>query len=108
MDSSTLKTRLETATMSFQNLELQLADPDVASDPKRLENIARERARLEPLVLDYQALMNLEGIPVTVTIFMIVTVIENSCWFEKCNQQIRLRLMFFPLSSIGLIESMEF
>ena len=42
------------------------------------------------------------------TIFMIFTVIENSCWFEKCNQQIRLRLMFFSLSSIGLIESMEF
>ena len=61
MDSSTLKTRLETATMSFKNLELQLADPDVASDPKRLENIARERARLEPLVLDYQELQNVEN-----------------------------------------------
>ncbi len=60
MDSSTLKTRLETATASFQNLERQLADPDVASDPKRLENIARERARLEPLVLDYQALQDSE------------------------------------------------
>ena len=56
----------------------------------------------------YPVLMNLEGILVTVTIFMIVTVIENSCWFEKCNQQIRLRLMFFSLSSIGLIESMDF
>ncbi len=60
MDSSTLKTRLETATTSFNNLELQLADPDVASDPKRLENIARERSRLEPLVLDYQALQLVE------------------------------------------------
>ena len=61
MDSSTLKTRLETAKMSFKNLELQLADPDVASDPKRLENIARERARLEPLVLDYQELQDVEN-----------------------------------------------
>ncbi len=60
MDSSTLKTRLETATVTFRNLELQLADPDVASDPKKLENIARERARLEPLVLDYEALQNVE------------------------------------------------
>ncbi len=60
MDSSTLKSRLETATVSFQNLERQLADPDVASDPKRLENISRERARLEPLVLDYQALQTVE------------------------------------------------
>ena len=60
MDSSTLKSRLETAKTSFRNLELQLADPDVASDPKKLENIARERSRLEPLVLDYEALQNLE------------------------------------------------
>ncbi len=60
MDSSTLNSRLETAQNSFRNLELQLADPDVASDPKRLENIARERSRLEPLVMDYQALQNVE------------------------------------------------
>ncbi len=60
MDSSTLKIRLETATSSFRNLELQLADPDVASNPKRLESVARERARLEPLVLDYQSLMHAE------------------------------------------------
>ncbi len=60
MDSSTLKTRLETAKSSFHNLEMQLADPDVASDPKRLEKIARERAHLEPLVMDYQALQEVE------------------------------------------------
>ncbi len=60
MDSSTLKTRLETATISFKNLEMQLADPDVSLDPKQLENIARERSRLEPLVLDYEALKNVE------------------------------------------------
>ena len=60
MDSSTLKTRLETATISFKNLEMQLADPEVSLDPKQLENIARERSRLEPLVLDYEALKNVE------------------------------------------------
>ena len=60
MDSSTLKSRLETATISFRNLELQLADPDVALDPKQLEKIARERSRLEPLVLDYEALKHVE------------------------------------------------
>ena len=60
MDSSTLKSRLETAKSSFRNLELQLADPDVASDPKKLETIARERSHLEPLVLDYDLLLNLE------------------------------------------------
>ena len=60
MDASTLLSRLETATDSFHNLERQLADPDVAADPKRLETIARERARLEPLVLDFEALQTLE------------------------------------------------
>ncbi len=60
MDTSTLKSRLETASASFKNLELQLADPDVASDPKRLETISRERARLEPLVLDYQKLQEID------------------------------------------------
>ncbi len=60
MDTSTLKARLETATSSFNNLELQLADPDVSSDPKRLETIARERAHLEPLVADYQQLQLIE------------------------------------------------
>ncbi len=60
MDASTLITRLETATASFRSLERQLADPDVAADPKRLESIARERSRLEPFVLDFEALQALE------------------------------------------------
>ena len=60
MDSSTLKSRLETARISFKSLEVQLADPDVSSDPKRLENIARERSKLEPLVLDYESLERVE------------------------------------------------
>ena len=60
MDSSTLIKRLEAAKNSFDNLELQLADPDVASDPKQLENIARERSRLEPLVNDYLKLQIVE------------------------------------------------
>ena len=60
MDPSTLISRLETAAASFRTLERQLADPDVASNPKRLETIARERARLEPLVLDFDALRQVE------------------------------------------------
>ena len=60
MDASTLVARLEAATASFRNLERQLADPDVAADPTRLEKIARERARLEPLVLDFEELQALE------------------------------------------------
>ena len=61
MDASTLVARLEAATVSFRNLERQLADPDVAADPTRLEKIARERARLEPLVLDFEKLQTLES-----------------------------------------------
>ena len=58
MDSSTLISRLEAATSSFHNLERQLADPDVASDPDRLQSVAKERSRLEPLVVDYTSLQN--------------------------------------------------
>ena len=58
MDSSTLISRLEAATSSFHNLERQLADPDVASDPERLQSVAKERSRLEPLVVDYTSLQN--------------------------------------------------
>ena len=60
MDASNLIERLEAASASFRSLERQLADPDVASDPKRLETIARERSRLEPLVIDFDALQQLE------------------------------------------------
>ncbi len=60
MDFSTLKERLLTAVNSFQALEKQLADPDVASNPSRLETIARDRSRLEPLVLDYELLKKIE------------------------------------------------
>ena len=60
MDLTTLTSRLEAATTSFQTLERQLADPDVASDPKRLQTIAKERSRLEPLVHDYQNLQQVE------------------------------------------------
>jgi peptide chain release factor 1 len=61
MDTTTLISRLEAASSSFHNLERQLADPDVAADPQRLETIARERSRLEPLVLDYTSLQKVEA-----------------------------------------------
>lgn len=61
MDTATLISRLEAASTSFRNLERQLADPDVAADPKRLETIARERSRLEPLVQDFASLQQVEA-----------------------------------------------
>ena len=60
MDASFLRERLETACRTFDTLERQLADPDVAANPAQLEPIARERARLEPLVLGHQQLQSLQ------------------------------------------------
>ena len=60
MDYSILISRLKTASETFQNLEIQLADPDIANDPKKLESIARERSKLEPLVNDYNQLLEFD------------------------------------------------
>ena len=60
MEYITLIARLKTASESFSNLELQLADPDIANDPKKLESIARERSKLEPLVIDFNQLVNID------------------------------------------------
>ena len=53
--------RLDAARITFDTLERQLADPDVAANPAQLEPIARERARLEPLVIGYAELQTLRG-----------------------------------------------
>lgn len=53
MDPAFLAERLEAVRLTFSTLERQLADPAVAADPSQLQHLARERARLEPLVIDY-------------------------------------------------------
>jgi len=58
LEYSTLIARLKTAAESFENLEVQLADPDIANDPKKLESIAREMSKLEPLVIDFNKLLD--------------------------------------------------
>ena len=60
MEYTTLIARLKTSSESFENLELQLADPDIANDPKKLESIAKERSKLEPLVIDFKKLIDTE------------------------------------------------
>ncbi len=60
MEYSILLSRLKTASESFLNLETQLADPDISNNPKKLESIARERSKLEPLVNDYNQLQKLD------------------------------------------------
>lgn len=52
MDLSLLQERLAAAERTFEILEQQLADPAVASNPAQLQSLARERSRLEPLVVD--------------------------------------------------------
>ena len=60
MDPSLLHERLETARRTFETLERQLADPAVAANPSQMQAIARERARLEPLVQDHLSLQKLQ------------------------------------------------
>tara|TARA_B100000131_G_scaffold92085_1_gene88887 strand:+ start:247 stop:1338 length:1092 start_codon:yes stop_codon:yes gene_type:complete len=60
LEYNTLLSRLKTASESFENLEVQLADPDISNNPRKLESIARERSKLEPLVIDFQQLLNLD------------------------------------------------
>tara|TARA_Y100001978_G_scaffold172246_1_gene162444 strand:- start:477 stop:1544 length:1068 start_codon:yes stop_codon:yes gene_type:complete len=52
---------LKTASNSFETLEIQLADPDISNNPKKLESIAKERAKLEPLVNDFHLLLKLDS-----------------------------------------------
>ena len=61
MDSSFVTERLEATCRPFETLERQLADPSVAADPEQLLKLARERSRLEPLVIDYRRLQELES-----------------------------------------------
>ena len=61
MDSSFVTERLEATCRTFEALERQLADPTVAADPDQLLTLAKERSRLEPLVLDYRQLQSLNS-----------------------------------------------
>ncbi len=60
MEYSILLSRLKTASDSFETLEIQLADPDISNNPKKLESIARERSKLEPLVNDFNELLKID------------------------------------------------
>ena len=47
--------QLEAVEARFQEVEAQLQEPTVASDPKRLRELSKLRAELEPVVLAFQA-----------------------------------------------------
>jgi len=61
LEYSILLSRLKTASDSFNTLEIQLADPDISNNPKKLESIARERSKLEPLVNDFNELLKIDS-----------------------------------------------
>ena len=61
MEYAILLSRLKTASESFETLEIQLADPDISNNPKKLESIAKERAKLEPLVNDFKTLLKVDS-----------------------------------------------
>ena len=60
MDPALLRERLEASCQAFAVLEQQLADPSVAANPAQLQTLARERARLEPIVHDTHQLRRWE------------------------------------------------
>ena len=60
MDPALLRERLEASCQAFAVLEQQLADPAVAANPSQLQTLARERARLEPIVHDTHQLRRWE------------------------------------------------
>ena len=47
--------QLEAVEARFQEVEAQLQEPTVASDPKRLRELSKLRSELEPVVLAFQA-----------------------------------------------------
>jgi len=51
-----LEKRLEKLERELEEIERKLADPGVASDPGRLQELSRRRAELEPIVERYRAL----------------------------------------------------
>lgn len=46
--------RLEEIDKQFQELEAQIATPEIATDPKQLQKLAKERASLEEVVTKYR------------------------------------------------------
>ena len=49
-----MRDKLEQIDKHYQELEEQIATPEVASDPKQLQKLARERAGMESVVAKYQ------------------------------------------------------
>lgn len=64
MDASAMIRKLQSTKVSYDNMTMQLADPDICSDTKELTRITKARAALEPVVAAYEdwarSMQNLE------------------------------------------------
>lgn len=60
MGDSFLRTKLASVKQTFEELTMQLADPDVASDPAELQRISKLRASLEETVSTYDRWSSLQ------------------------------------------------
>jgi peptide chain release factor 1 len=56
-----LREKLQDMARRYEELGQQLALPEVVSDPVRLRDVAKERARLEPAVEAFRELLRVEG-----------------------------------------------
>lgn len=54
MDAGAMIRKLQSTKEAFDNMTMQLADPDVCSDTKELMRLSKARAALEPVVAAYE------------------------------------------------------
>jgi peptide chain release factor 1 len=56
-----MREKLGEAVRRYDELEEELAKPEVATNPRRLRELSKERARLEPAVTAFRDVLRLEG-----------------------------------------------
>lgn len=60
MRDELIEKKLTSVRQTFDELTVQLADPDVASNPSELQRVTKTRASLEPAVLAHERWLNLQ------------------------------------------------
>ena len=61
-DRTGLDSRLREVVSQYEEVQAQLATPEVSTDPDRIRTLGRELSRLEPVVAAFRALAEKEGI----------------------------------------------
>ncbi|HET7703841.1 MAG TPA: peptide chain release factor 1 [Candidatus Limnocylindrales bacterium] len=60
-DRTGLDSRLREVVSQYEDVQAQLATPEVSTDPDRIRTLGRELARLEPVVVAFRALESTRG-----------------------------------------------